>query len=211
MRNLKPIERVPGLDYDVLDELLGYRLRRAQVAMFIAFHEATKGLNITPPRFTALVVIGANPGIRQTVLGNVLGIARSGAMLLTDWFEDRGLVERRPCLGTAPHAQGRAARRAHEAPRARPRPAEGEFPHEDRAAGAAAPARQAHQWKRLGRWRVRSAQSASAPCRRTPRAGPTARSCCAPRRSSAPIRRRSPRSWTIGRRGRPSGFCSRSG
>src|SRR5882672_4443418 len=95
MRNLKPIERVPGLDYDVLDELLGYRLRRAQVAMFIAFHEATKGLNITPPRFTALVVIGANPGISQTILGNVLGIARSGAMLLTDWFEDRGLVERR--------------------------------------------------------------------------------------------------------------------
>src|SRR5260221_5216594 len=95
MRNLKPIERVPGLDYDVLDELLGYRLRRAQVAMFIAFHEATKGMNITPPRFSALVVIGANPGIRQTVLGNVLGIARSGAMLLTDWFEDRGLVERR--------------------------------------------------------------------------------------------------------------------
>jgi len=95
MRTLKPIERVPGLDYDVLDELLGYRLRRAQVAMFIAFHEATKGMDITPPRFTALVVVGANPGMSQTALGNVLGIARSGAMLLTDWFEDRGLVERR--------------------------------------------------------------------------------------------------------------------
>jgi len=94
-RTLTPIARVPGLDYDVLDELLGYSLRRAQVAMFIAFHEATRGMDITPPRFTALVIIGANPGIRQTVLGNVLGIARSGAMLLTDWFEARGLVERR--------------------------------------------------------------------------------------------------------------------
>jgi len=94
-RTLTPIGRVPGLDYDVLDELLGYSLRRAQVAMFIAFHEATRGMNITPPRFTALVIIGANPGIRQTVLGNVLGIARSGAMLVTDWFEARGLVERR--------------------------------------------------------------------------------------------------------------------
>jgi DNA-binding MarR family transcriptional regulator len=95
MKNLKPIGRISGLDYDVLDELLGYRLRRAQLAMFIAFDEATRGLDITPPRFTALVIIGANPGIRQTVLGNVLGIARSGAMLLTDWFEARGLVERR--------------------------------------------------------------------------------------------------------------------
>jgi DNA-binding MarR family transcriptional regulator len=98
-RALAPIVRVPGLDYDVLDELLGYSLRRAQVAMFVAFHEATREMGrspqMTPPRFTALVIIGANPGISQTVLGKVLGIARSGAMLVTDWFEARGLVERR--------------------------------------------------------------------------------------------------------------------
>lgn len=94
-RSLVPIPRVDGLDYDVLDELLGYAIRRAQVAMFLAFHEATRSLEITPPRFTALVVVGANPGISQTTLGNVLGIARSGAMALTDWFEAHGLVERR--------------------------------------------------------------------------------------------------------------------
>ena len=94
-RALVPIPRVDGLDYDVLDNLLGYAIRRAQVAMFLAFHEATRGLEITPPRFTALVIVGANPGISQTTLGNVLGIARSGAMALTDWFEARGLIERR--------------------------------------------------------------------------------------------------------------------
>jgi len=94
-RVLAPILRVPGLDYDVLDELLGYALRRAQVGMFLAFHAATRGLDITPPRFTALVIVGANPGIGQSALGKVLGIARSGAMMLTDWMEDRGLVERR--------------------------------------------------------------------------------------------------------------------
>jgi len=94
-RTLVPIPRVDGLDYDVLDDLLGYAIRRAQVAMFLAFHEATRGLDITPPRFTALVIVGANPGISQTTLGNVLGIARSGAMALTDWFEIRGLVARR--------------------------------------------------------------------------------------------------------------------
>jgi DNA-binding MarR family transcriptional regulator len=86
---------VAGVDYDVLDVLIGYSLRRAQVAMFLAFHEATRGLEITPPRFTALVIVGANPGISQTTLGRVLGIARSGAMMLTDWMEDRGLAERR--------------------------------------------------------------------------------------------------------------------
>ena len=94
-RMLQPITRVPGLDYDVLDELLGYSLRRAQVAMFHVFHQATRGMDITPPRFTALVIIGANPGISQSVLGAVLGIARSGAMVLTNWFEARGLVERK--------------------------------------------------------------------------------------------------------------------
>jgi DNA-binding MarR family transcriptional regulator len=94
-RALAPIERLAGLDYDVLDDLLGYALRRAQVAMFLAFDAATRGLGITPPRFTALVIVGANPGISQTALGNVLGIARSGAMALTDWFEARGLIARR--------------------------------------------------------------------------------------------------------------------
>lgn len=87
--------RVPGLDYGVLDELLGYSLRRAQVALFLAFHAATQGKHITPPRFTALVIVGANPGISQSTLGAVLGIARSGAMLLTDWMVGRGMVERR--------------------------------------------------------------------------------------------------------------------
>ena len=94
-RVLAPIERVPGVDYDVLDELLGYALRRAQVALYLSFHRATRGLGITPPRFTALVIIGANPGLSQSTLGAVLGIARSGAMLLVDWMVKRGFVERR--------------------------------------------------------------------------------------------------------------------
>jgi DNA-binding MarR family transcriptional regulator len=89
------MERVAGLDYDVLDDLLGYAVRRAQLAMQDSFHEAARGLDTTPARFTALVVIGANPGLNQTVLGKVLGIARSGAMQLIDWFEARDLVERR--------------------------------------------------------------------------------------------------------------------
>ena len=93
------MKRVPGLQYDVLDELLGFSLRRAQLAMFGAFGAAVRGahriFDMTPPRFTALVIIGANPGVSQTVLGEVLGIARSGAMLLTDWAERRGLAERR--------------------------------------------------------------------------------------------------------------------
>ena len=89
------IARVDGIDYADLDQHLGYALRRAQVAAFDAFHRATAGARITPPRYTALVILHANPGITQTTLGDVLGTARSGAMLLTDWLEGRGLAERR--------------------------------------------------------------------------------------------------------------------
>jgi len=89
------IARVDGIDYLDLEQHLGYALRRAQVAAFDAFHRATAGASITPPRFTALIILQANPGISQSTLGDVLGTARSGAMLLTDWLAGRGLAERR--------------------------------------------------------------------------------------------------------------------
>ena len=89
------IARVPGIDYGGLDDLLGYELRRAQLAGFEAFHRATAGVDITPPRYTALTLLGANPGLSQTDLGAALGTARSGAMLLTNWLEARGLARRR--------------------------------------------------------------------------------------------------------------------
>ena len=37
------IARVPGIDYGGLDDLLGYELRRAQLAGFEAFHRAPPG------------------------------------------------------------------------------------------------------------------------------------------------------------------------
>lgn len=89
------IERVAGLNYGDLDEHLGYVLRRAQLAGFQAFHEATEGADITPARYTAMVIVGANPGLTQTRLGQALGTARSGAMMVADWMEARGLAERR--------------------------------------------------------------------------------------------------------------------
>lgn len=87
--------RVEGIDYADLGEHVGYALKRAQIASFEAFSRATSGNSITPPRFTALMILERNPGISQTTLGDVLGTARSGAMMLADWLEERGLAERR--------------------------------------------------------------------------------------------------------------------
>ena len=89
------IARIGGIDYADLDEHFGYALKRAQIASFEAFSRATEGEHITPPRYTALVILAGNPGISQSTLGEVLGTARSGAMMLADWLEQRGLAERR--------------------------------------------------------------------------------------------------------------------
>ena len=89
------IARVAGLSYGDLDEHFGYVLRRAQLAGFDAFHRATERLDITPARYTALTIVGANPGMSQSALGAALGTARSGAMMVVNWMEKRGLVERR--------------------------------------------------------------------------------------------------------------------
>jgi len=86
---------VPGIDYGDLEGYYGYALRRAQIASFDAFFRATAGAGITPPRFTALVILEANAGITQSLLGAALGTARSGAMMLTDWLVEHGLAERR--------------------------------------------------------------------------------------------------------------------
>jgi DNA-binding MarR family transcriptional regulator len=90
-----PLVRVPGLDYGLLDDLLGYALRRAQNALYLDFHRATAGADVSPQRFAALVLVGRNPGMRQGGLAEAMGLHRSGALRLTDWLTGRGWVERR--------------------------------------------------------------------------------------------------------------------
>lgn len=85
---------VPGIDYGVLDRLVGYALRRAQILVYEDFQQALLPWQITPPRFSALVLIARNPGMKQTELANLLGIARSGVVMLTDGLEALGLVQR---------------------------------------------------------------------------------------------------------------------
>jgi DNA-binding MarR family transcriptional regulator len=86
--------RIEGIQYDVLEELTGYAVRRAQLSIYEDF-SATLGVEgITPQRFSSLVIIGSNPGISQTRLAEVMGIARSGVVSIIDNFEQAGLVER---------------------------------------------------------------------------------------------------------------------
>lgn len=91
----------PGVRYGVLDELVGYGLRRAQIRMTEAFDARLGGLGMTTQRFSALVLIGSNPGLKQTELAAIMGIARSGALAIVQALAVQGLIERRPAPGDA--------------------------------------------------------------------------------------------------------------
>ncbi|MFT7772813.1 MarR family winged helix-turn-helix transcriptional regulator [Roseateles sp.] len=86
--------RIEGVEYDVLDELVGYAVRRAQLSIYEDFAATMDPEEVTPQRFSALVIVENNPGISQTRLAEVMGIARSGVVAIIDTFERKGLVER---------------------------------------------------------------------------------------------------------------------
>ena len=120
--------RVPGVDYGALDDLVGYAIRRAQIAIYEDFLAALAPWDITPQRYSALTLIVRNDGMKLTELARVLGIARSGAVQLVHQLESLGLVARhgstadKRAHALAATAQGRralnritAAVRAHDA------------------------------------------------------------------------------------------------
>lgn len=90
------VARVPGIHYGVLDSLMGYAVRRAQIRMYETFIAALEPWHITPPRFSALVIVSLNPGLKLTQLAKIMGIARSGAVILVDALEEMGYVLRMP-------------------------------------------------------------------------------------------------------------------
>lgn len=95
MAKAAAFEQWPGnVDFGVLGGLIGYALRRAQIAIYKDFDAHVTGL--TPPLFAALVLIEANPGINQSRLGRVMGVNRATVMALIDRLVRLRLVRREP-------------------------------------------------------------------------------------------------------------------
>jgi len=82
------------IDLGLLPELVGYHLRKAQLAVFQDFARTVGAGELTPAQFAALVVIERNPGLSQTGLGQTLTIDRSTLVAIIDRLETRGLVRR---------------------------------------------------------------------------------------------------------------------
>ena len=89
----KPLALKP-LALGDLSQLLGYRIRRAQLWVFKEFSRQLAAFDISPAQFSVLCVIEANPGVNQLAIAQLLSIERAGLGRLVDHLESRGLVQR---------------------------------------------------------------------------------------------------------------------
>jgi DNA-binding MarR family transcriptional regulator len=79
---------------DPLRSLPGYALRRASAAMMARLAERMEALGVRTTEATILMLIAANPGISQSMLGRMLDIQRPNMTPLAGRLEERGLIKR---------------------------------------------------------------------------------------------------------------------
>jgi DNA-binding MarR family transcriptional regulator len=88
--------RRQALGLGVLNNHLGYFIRRIQVWVFQDFMRALASVDVRPAQYSVLAVVEANPGLSQSDIAEFLGIERARFVRLLDRLEKRDLVERRP-------------------------------------------------------------------------------------------------------------------
>ena len=84
---------------DPLLELPGYSLRRAANAMMAELGAQLAVIDLRQADASALIVIGANPGVTASRLGRVLDIQRANMVPLLNRMEEAGLIRRDPIDG----------------------------------------------------------------------------------------------------------------
>lgn len=85
-----------AVDLGVLDDRLGYFIRRAQIWVFQDFIRGLASVDLSPAQFSVVAVIGANPGLSQAALSETLGIERARLARMLHELGDRGLTQRLP-------------------------------------------------------------------------------------------------------------------
>ena len=90
-----PFQNIPGgIAFGELGELLGYRLRRAQMAMHRDFNTTLAGLDLTQKQTAILWLVSNNPAVSQASVASALAMDRPTMMALTARLEERGLITR---------------------------------------------------------------------------------------------------------------------
>lgn len=82
------------LNFDELDQVLGFHVRQAQGTMHRRIIEVLSSVDLTQKQAGALWLIGANPGTSQIGIGGALRMDRATTMAIIDRLENRDLVVR---------------------------------------------------------------------------------------------------------------------
>ncbi|WP_028670656.1 MarR family winged helix-turn-helix transcriptional regulator [Saccharospirillum impatiens] len=88
-------ETTQKIDATLLNSLVGYRLRRAQLAYFENFTATCTEQGVTPGLFGILCVVRDNPGLTQTAVAKAIDTDRSAMVSAVDKLEKQRLIERR--------------------------------------------------------------------------------------------------------------------
>ena len=81
----------------VLEDLIGYALRRAQLKLFQNLIGRLSAHDLRPAQFSALAVIEQNPGLMQADLARALAIEPPQVVPLLNKLESRALAVRVRC------------------------------------------------------------------------------------------------------------------
>ncbi|MGX5664854.1 MarR family winged helix-turn-helix transcriptional regulator [Rhizobium daejeonense] len=79
----------------MMEDAVGYRLRRAQLAVFQHFNETFAAKGLRPTDFAVLLLLTRNQGAKQSEVAEALGIQRANFVAIVDGLEHKGFVERR--------------------------------------------------------------------------------------------------------------------
>lgn len=91
---LTALTGVALLNFAGLDDLLGYKMRRAQGAVHRDYLATLGKLKLTQKQTAVMWLVQANPGVAQGTIGGLLGMDRATMMALVDRLEARGLLRR---------------------------------------------------------------------------------------------------------------------
>jgi DNA-binding MarR family transcriptional regulator len=84
----------PAAEYDVLPNLLGFWIRRAQVKVLRSFARHLEDYALSPTEVAALILMGANEGLSQTALASALDADQSTMVNMLLSLERRKLISR---------------------------------------------------------------------------------------------------------------------
>jgi DNA-binding MarR family transcriptional regulator len=84
------------LDYGILPNLIGYRLRRAQIKFFESFAKNFDEFDITPGLFAIIELVNKNPGLSQSTIAAALQNDRSTMVHAVDKLEKMNIIKREP-------------------------------------------------------------------------------------------------------------------